>query len=985
MELGEWHNRLEKHFDRLGRDRSTIAPDRPIYGLEHGLGQDELKSLFRTIREVILKKPPSNDQRLPWIVYATEIGYDYAGDEYWQTFERETPSWTIYGDRYWLRRCFLWFHKEYGGAKPTGRWAEHFSIICWPITHAILPKDLQRQLAHILFELRHSFSAQLFESPTTLGELIASRSWKATSRFQNFAEETQLVSQIGAALLLQGKFGTEDILHEATLQRISKDLDQERLSREWLRSARKEAEKRATIRGLSFGSSRSNLTGSRLEKARFEIQELGIEPRLMLRPKDMRSNVWEVLLEIPDLSHLLLKFPHLRDILTNSRCVVAGSSGRPLPRGSFLCGSQRKTLSEWPASDEILLKFDREDQQLDYLLRTECLLRPGSTWLFRIASDNLAYEIRTLRVRPGERYILVNLGSAPNSDAIFKSIELACDGVYGVIIELPETLSPEWEKWLRSRGIGLAKTIEVWPAGLGALVWDGEGYGEWLASEQPCLALHSDHSIDSLTVMMGIDPHQSLEIAPVNPGETIFIELPELTVGLHKINFTTYRSESENEELLGDLDVVMRIREARPWSPGISPQGPLLVQIDPISPTLEQLWEGKIEVTLQGPEGRLVGCKLSLFENNIDGAKLIYQLPPIKLPVSPADWRDHFEEHFRKIKEVESAYDEARSVELYFSAEELGAFSIRCEREFTPLRWAVRRDKQGYYTRLFDDSGNFTPPMISYYTFEEPSIEKIIEHDSVYRVPEIGGLFVARQGTLCAPIIVSPTVTINKFSDLSCIPHFETMDGSLEAVISLLSLIELWSNARLPGDGISSLKQRDILLEVTRQIFIILGGKKWYEAESSVRDREINLFELTGKIASSSHQKGFAFYLAENYKTLAKTTHKERIKKFSKHAIKFLHLKSVPPKRTIINKKIIRKRPVQSADNPFWLSELALRLACDPSGVEAWAGEGLRYGLERLRNNPTLARAARFLVIAIDQQLGSRAIPGKLYGNWEWR
>jgi hypothetical protein len=984
VEISHWQNRLEKNFEELRKDRSSISSDYPIYGLEHGLGREELKSFSRAIKEKILHGPPSDDQWLVWVVYATEIGYDYAGDEYWQTFERETPGWTHYGDRYWLRKCFLWFHENYGGARPTGRWAEHFSIICWPITHAILPKDLQRQLARILFELRHSFSAQLFESPTTLGERIASRSWNATSRFQNFTEETQLVGQIGAALLLQGKFGTAGILQEATLQRISEDLDRERRAREWLRRAQKMAEKRAHIRGISFGHISPSATEFSLDKARSEVQELGIEPRLILRPKDTQRRIWDVLLEIPDFSNLMFRFPHFRDILTGSRCVVAGSSGRSLARGYCLYGSQRIALSRWPDSDEVLLQFDRADPQLEYLLRTECLLRPGSTWLFRIASDNLAYETRSLRVRPGGRYIIVNSANSMNLGEITKSINLTCEGVYSVLIELPNALTEDWEEWLRSHGIGQAKTIEVWPAGLGAVVWDGEGYGEWIASEQPCIGIRSDHSIDSIIVSMGIETDQSLEISPVTAGESFFVELPELPVGLHTVNFLTSQSTSEEKEPLGDLDVVMRIRETRPWSPGISPQGPLLVQIDPASPTLEQLWEARIELALQGPEGRQVECKLSFFENDVKTATLIKQLPPIELPVSPANWQVYFEKFFKKLKEAEVAYDAARACELYFSAEELGTFTIRCEREFTPLRWAVRRDTKGYVTRIFDDSGNSAPPKISYYSFEKPSIEEELECGFIYRVADVGGLYVARQGLLNAAVIIPPAVTVNKFSALRCFPRFVTPDRSIEAVINLISLAVLWSNARLPGDLISSLRQRDVLHEVTRQVFRIIGGEKWYEAECSYQDRKCKLLDLKKKISRRSNEKDLALFLAKNYASFANTTNRKRISQLASMAVKSLHLNSIPPERTVVSKRVIRKRPVKSAENASWLCQLAVRLACAPATTETWAGDALRAGIERLLHEPTLARAARFLVIAIDQQVGSSAITGKPYSGWEW-
>jgi hypothetical protein len=140
---------------------------------------------------------------LPWIVYAAEIGYRYEGDEYWQTFEAETPGWLEFGHRSWIRDRFMDFSNRFGGAKPTGPWAEWFTNICWPITHAILPQYLQRQMAEILFELRHAFTANVFESPDALGRLIAAGSVNATSRFQILAQDTLLVGQIAAALLIQ--------------------------------------------------------------------------------------------------------------------------------------------------------------------------------------------------------------------------------------------------------------------------------------------------------------------------------------------------------------------------------------------------------------------------------------------------------------------------------------------------------------------------------------------------------------------------------------------------------------------------------------------------------------------------------------------------------------------------------------------------------------------------------------------------------------
>ena len=134
-------------------------------------------------------------------------------------------------------------------------------------------------------------------------------------------------------------------------------------------------------------------------------------------------------LEFPDLSHLLLRFPQTRTILRDSRCEVAGMSGRPLARGRFLNGAQRIKLGTWPKPGEVLLRFETRDPELDLLLRTECLLRPGPTWLLKIASDGLAYESKRLRVRPGERYIVLNTVGSVEPDGHAMPIDVECAGI----------------------------------------------------------------------------------------------------------------------------------------------------------------------------------------------------------------------------------------------------------------------------------------------------------------------------------------------------------------------------------------------------------------------------------------------------------------------------------------------------------------------------------------------------------------------------
>ena len=276
-------------------------------------------------------------------------------------------------------------------------------------------------------------------------------------------------------------------------------------------------------------------------------------------------------------------------------------------------GAQRVKLGRWPEPDEVLLQFESSDSQLDFLLRTECLLRPGPTWLLRVASDGLAYECKGLRVRPGERYIFLSTVGPIDTGGHATPIDVECEGVHAAILDLPGSLGADWQESIQNLGLGQARTIEVWPAGLAAVAWDGEGHGEWPASERPCLAILADHPLVSLHVSDGHESaHHSFELTSIDPGEPTFLELPQLPVGIHRLKFSAQSSLAGQPELLDDQVAVIRIREDLPQTSTTDHRGPLSVQIDPAHPSMEQLWDGEVEVLLRGPRNREVVSRVSL-------------------------------------------------------------------------------------------------------------------------------------------------------------------------------------------------------------------------------------------------------------------------------------------------------------------------------------------------------------------------------------
>jgi hypothetical protein len=184
MPLEKWQERLERHFESLSRVRAGSGF--PIFALEHNLNNEQLSEISSLLRSRLKARLSLSPHWLLWVIYATERGYSYKGDEYWQSFEEQTPEWE-FGDRYKVVPWFSKFRSAYDGVVPSGPWATHFRIIAWPITHAILPRYLQRQFARMLYDLRFRLASLKTVTPAVIGRLLAAHGHFASTRFRNFS------------------------------------------------------------------------------------------------------------------------------------------------------------------------------------------------------------------------------------------------------------------------------------------------------------------------------------------------------------------------------------------------------------------------------------------------------------------------------------------------------------------------------------------------------------------------------------------------------------------------------------------------------------------------------------------------------------------------------------------------------------------------------------------------------------------------------
>ena len=944
--LPSLHERLEAHFLALHAQRAPTGS--PTFALEHGLSIAELALLKEQVALSVKRGRVPGEHWLPLIVYASEIGYAYSGDEFWQTFEAVTPGWAEHGDRQLLRARFRRFAQSFGGAEPSGAWAQHFSIICWPITHAVLPTDLQRQLARLLFENRRGLTSDLLGDPGELGQHLAARSWHSSSRFQSFAQNTGLLGRVAAALLA-GDDERSAFLLDSTLDRIVADLSRERQARGWLRGAKSAA---ASVRTHGFqgpvGSRDGRpATGTPLPPA--------ADPEVVLREE---PGGWSAHLELADLSVLLERLPGISEDLANCRALVAGAAGPPLSRGRVLYPGQRVRLHNWPASDVPLLQLEGASEATNSLLADQCVLAPGPRWLFRVRERGLANEVRGHGARAGCRYVLLS------EDRLVATLppwivpaEVQTGGVFAYAVDVPSVLDPIALDVLRRVGVRAVSDIEISPAGVLAAQWDGEGRAEWLAGEMPILAISSTTTV--ARSVWALDGHTYPVAWPLEQRE-IFLGFADLGVGTHELHVAL--SASHDGDTLAEGAFQIRIRSPRTRPTSGSLREALAIIAAPVSPTLSELWDGKAVIEILGPPEIEVELQATLQDRS--GAKLAQRSCAASLPVGPQDWPSLFEHLIHAHRPMRDAYGESEACVLRVSHEALGAVTHRCEREFASLRWAPGRDGEGPFIRLIDNTEE-RDVEARLFEFASPDQHRLagLDERSVLRW-RTGGLALAQAGQARAAAILPPTV--HDLGDLRLEPRLRPAARSLHGVLALIELAELWGSASRPADPFAEHARFKVLRKITTDIAALIGGQRWHAIERRYggEERPFDQAALEAAVGERPHQRALARDVARWVEPLSSAPLAERVASVATALA--LHARS---------------DAYRSEDPRF--AEFLLRLASAPESLAEWPEAEIESDVQRVLDAPMLLRAARLLVLAIDARVTTSA-PSSFAG-WSWQ
>lgn len=977
MNLTDYQTRLEVRFAETARNRSAHGRGHSIFALEHGLGDVELSRMQLLLRDRISKLGSlDREYWLPWITYAAEVGYSYSGNEYWHTFADETPGWDN-RHRHRIRDWYERFAREYRGVRPSGDWAAHFSIIAWPINHAIIPQDLQRFLARVLFEARHDI-VLLLDDHARLGQRIASWAHATSDRFRQFVAQHELVGQIAAALLA-GEEDASSLLSKDTLHRLRTDLEKEISSRNWMNAARESVNQFRRF-GLKAPSAGSPSFCPQAQSAGMELRHRAkLEPKLVLEPRG--AHTWAVLLETPDLTGLFEENPTYRDRLSSVRCKITGAKDGFFALG-FLCVSRRVPLQSLPTPSQALVRFERHDLDIERIFDTEFVLRPLPARLFRISADNIGVEVKTQIVRTGGRYVLLTVPDQRPESPLFSTAAVECSGVVASEFVVSDaSVALGMEPILRKLSISVDRWLSVQPVGLPPKSWDGQGAGRWLTTDEPIIEVSSSLPIDEFKLALADGMPTVVGVPKTTTDQRVFIQLPTLPRGDHVLTIGGRQSGEKEFRRLGRLDI--GVDDPTVWVPGTA-RGVLEAVVAPANADLDEFWTGRATLQVSGPASHAITPIIEFLDGRDQVLGVALSLPSLRLPIEPAAWLAHFLSHAQSHAAVERYYDAAASARLTLKTADLGEVALHFERRLTRLRWRVVGNNGVVRVQLIDHHGG-VPPRVAFMPCATPTLRNALENhqsDDPFECTAPGLLVATVNGDRDSLVVAPIPKADMQLSDIrGANPTVETPMREVTMLADFLNVIEAWSSARLPGSSFAAIRRNVVLQELHRALFGALCGAPWQKAEVEADSIGSRLPATMGSPDDLSQS-----FFRRLGRDLDRTSESRRlIDGLLRDAPDFIDQDT----HERLDHLVPYLRPLlPSLDVPL-VAEFALRLASTPEAVSAWAGPRLMSLLSLMLGRRWLIKACRFMTLVVHREAVVRGEDPPLrrvpiYGGWEW-
>ena len=934
--LTQTHDQLEGHFNGLSRERIPLGY--PVYAFEHGLESEQVQSLRKALcDDLVQTRRLKREHWLLWTVVAAEIGYTYDGDEYWYSFESEVPQWISLGSREAVRGWFHDFIHHFSGFQPTGRWAEHFSIIAWPITHSILPRYLQAQFARHLYDLRHDLAAREGASVDELGHLLGERYHGASSRFENFLQQTALTARLVLALRDEDVQDAVTPIYRPTLARIVRDLEQKASSRTYLKDAR-HVLRDARMQAHAGLAGRAPSTSSRAVS-----QSGATPPGIKLVARRAEDDSWTVGAALPDFSAVISGAGLAPARLDKARFQFVDRPESWMPgRGLLSYSNSNHALSALPNDlTEPVIRFRQPADKMN-ALRPYLTIPSRPPWLLRIHSDGIARQVLGNHVRTGEDYLVAT--SAPVVPEVANALFLhpsasRTSGALLYTLRVPRAVPPAFIQALQNLSFGYALRARVRPFGLVPRWDEPNDCSVWLVNEEIILHLSADFHVTEFTLSINGAGRTHL---PMGEGQEALVSLGLLAPGRYAIEITATAKKNavgaNAMRLIAPETIGLEVRAPAAWQNDTTARTGLRTVLQPPDASFDDLVERRASLVLHGPPGRTATIEARLYDvgGHVTSSAEIGRL---EVPSNEGAVARAVEKLSKE--PLSERIQSAPRVDIAFLVDELGVATVSFPHKVVPLRWKLNAGAGGNTIRLVDETGAAGSVSISRYDMATPDRRVEVAWNVCTQsvaVSPPGSLFVAHaNGKMFAAFASVPPQ--GKLSDFSLLvpPAVLEAPSSPRSILRWLAILRMWRLGR-PLGALAAIRKKSVLNVIEARIEQLVCGDRWAEKSQRYRKNGGRLEDLQRDVGGSA---GFS----SRMRTTEWTWHSDRA-----HACA----------------EFFRLANTYRVSSDRQLCDLALRLAFDPGSIRLNDPKQGARDFEELAKLQILARGAYFAKLASD-------------------
>ena len=544
------------------------------------------------------------------------------------------------------------------------------------------------------------------------------------------------------------------------------------------------------------------------------------------------NNSWDVFLHIPSMTFLLKWSEKFRKILNEGRVRITNSvRSNPFPARNLLYRDNDIALVKWPGEGEPLIEF-LLGNELQYRIDINNIYESTKLLCFQYTHQNKVIHVSQNMLEYNKDYVfLYNNADVDKILGEYDEIKLNSSGIKARKIKINNI---EYSR-LRELGFSILKDITFKPIANPTSSNDYVGVYEYPSKEKPTFLVVSNSRINKLRLVLSDDRVLcSLELSDIIPQEKRIIQLSSLKVGNYSLKI---EAEIQSEDAIINTNGLVEIYIRDMDSLSVKVKTPLQFYISPYNPTLEDFWEMKYKVKILGPRNYNLTPEISLFDKS---KKTIFhtKLSKLSLPVEQKKWIDSFLNFKKNNTQIGRTYDEAYSSELIFADKNLGSVKHSFERNFIPVRWAIKQSQGKYMLKLMIDSDTFEKVDVFRYEFTSPSVKHKIDTEQFKQfsfIEQKGGLYLAEYGGVSKGII-APSSASRSLQDLYVNHNVIKIARNNLEVINSIENVSIWSSAKQSGNQLAYLHQLQIYYDLTQNLIRTVCGDRWVNEEQLVLD-----------------------------------------------------------------------------------------------------------------------------------------------------